>query len=132
MPRTRGSRTEDAVRYGRRMLERSGEAAESAPLGAVAADARDPRVQTPSGNSAALQPVAAATSASLSLTSSPDALRRLRRWDREKPGLALADDLLEHLRDQLGFLDASCTRYDRGVRAEAKRLAIAVRVLAYD
>ncbi|MGW9183817.1 hypothetical protein [Agromyces sp. NPDC055661] len=112
------------------MLERSGEAAESAPLGTVAADARDLRVQTSSGNRAARQPVGAAASASL--TSSPDALRRLRRWDREKPGLAMADDLLEHLRDQLGFLDASCTRYDRGVRAEAKRLAIAVRVLAYD
>jgi hypothetical protein len=111
------------------MLERSREAAESAPLGAVAADARELR-PTPSPNSAARQPVAAAASASL--TSSPDALRRLRRWDRDKPGLALADDLLEHLRDQLGFLDASCTRYDRGMRAEAKRLAIAVRVLAYD
>ncbi|WP_448006160.1 hypothetical protein [Agromyces bauzanensis] len=63
---------------------------------------------------------------------SPDAVRRLRRWDRHKAELTFADDHLEHLRDQLGFIDASCARFDDGVHAEAKRLAIAVRVLAYD
>jgi hypothetical protein len=63
---------------------------------------------------------------------SRDAARRLRRWQRMKHELALSEEHLEHLRDQLGFIDASCTRFDRGVRAEAKRLAIAVRVLAYD
>ncbi|RXZ51639.1 hypothetical protein [Agromyces binzhouensis] len=71
--------------------------------------------------------------ASLSPSSqSPDTLRRLRRWDRMKADLALSEEHLEHLRDQLGFIDASCARFDTGVHAEAKRLAIAVRVLAYD
>lgn len=65
-------------------------------------------------------------------SSSPDALRRLRRWARVKPELAFSEEHLEHLRDQLDFIDASCDRFDAGVHAEAKRLAIAVRVLAYD
>ena len=56
----------------------------------------------------------------------------MRRWQRMRPDLAIADEHLEHLRDQLGFIDASCERFDAGVHAEAKRLAIAVRVLAYD
>jgi hypothetical protein len=63
---------------------------------------------------------------------SPDTARRLRRWARLKPDLSFTADHLEHLRDQLGFIDASCARFDDGVPAEAKRLAIAVRVLAYD
>ena len=102
--RKRGCRMDGALRYGRDVGERSGETAELT-RGAVS---------------------------SIASTGSPDAARRLRRWDREKPGLTLSHEHLEHLRDQVGFLDASCTRYDRGVRAEAKRLAIAVRVLAYD
>ena len=65
-------------------------------------------------------------------SSSPDAARRMRRWQRMRPDLVIADEHLEHLRDQLGFIDASCERFDAGVHAEAKRLAIAVRVLAYD
>ncbi|GAA1758818.1 hypothetical protein [Agromyces humatus] len=64
--------------------------------------------------------------------SRPDAARRIRRWERLRPDLAISDEHLEHLRDQLGFIDASCERYDAGTHAEAKRLAIAVRVLAYD
>lgn len=49
-----------------------------------------------------------------------------------KPELVFSEEHLEHLRDQLGFIDASCDGFDAGVHAEAKRLAIAVRVLAYD
>ena len=70
--------------------------------------------------------------ASVASGASPDATRRLRRWERMKSELSLAEEHIEHLRDQLGFIDASCARYDHGVHAEAKRLAIAVRVLAYD
>ena len=66
------------------------------------------------------------------LTHTPDSARRLRRWERSSAELSLREDHVEHLRDQLGFIDASCARYDEGARAEAKRLAIAVRVLAYD
>jgi hypothetical protein len=40
--------------------------------------------------------------------------------------------LLELLREQLGFLDASCDGYDNGSIAEAKRLATTVRVLIHD
>ncbi|MEI5585058.1 MULTISPECIES: hypothetical protein [unclassified Agromyces] len=69
---------------------------------------------------------------SVALSQSPDALRRLRRWARMKPDLTFSEEHLEHLRDQLDFIDASCDRFDSGVHAEAKRLAIAVRVLAYD
>lgn len=46
--------------------------------------------------------------------------------------LTFAQDDMDHLRDQIGFMDASCKRYDEGVRAEAKRLAMAVRVLVRD
>jgi hypothetical protein len=74
--------------------------------------------------------VAEATSARLG--SHAQTVRRIRRWERARAQLAIADDDLEHLSDQLGFIDASCARYDDGVHAEAKRLAIAVRVLAYD
>lgn len=63
---------------------------------------------------------------------SPDAVRRLRRWARVRPEVTISDTDLEHLRDQLGFIDASCARFDAGVHAEAKRLATAVRVLAHD
>lgn len=56
----------------------------------------------------------------------------IRRWERESLALVFATDDLEHLRDQLGFIDASCARFDEGYRAEAKRLALAVRVLVHD
>ena len=65
-------------------------------------------------------------------TYTPDSALRLRRWARSSPDLSFAEDHVEHLRDQLDFIDASCARYDDGVHPEAKRLAIAVRVLAYD
>jgi hypothetical protein len=61
-----------------------------------------------------------------------DSERRLRRWARELPALAFAHDDVEHRRDQSGVIDASSARFDDGVRAEAKRLAIAVRVLVRD
>lgn len=87
----------------------------------------------PASASPAREPVeTTASGASAARGITPDTARRLRRWDRLKPDLSFADDHLEHLRDQLGFLDASCARFDDGVYAEAKRLAIAVRVLAYD
>lgn len=39
---------------------------------------------------------------------------------------------LDHLAEQLGFLDASCAAYDTGNQAEVKRLATTVRVLVHD
>lgn len=41
-------------------------------------------------------------------------------------------DHLDHLVEQLSFLDASCAAYDAGAKAEAKRLAATVRVLLHD
>ncbi len=42
------------------------------------------------------------------------------------------DDLLNHLREQIAFLKASSSSFDSGFEGEAKRLAIAIRVLVYD
>jgi hypothetical protein len=42
------------------------------------------------------------------------------------------DELLAHFREQLGFLKSSSQAYDAGVIAEAKRLALALRVLLHD
>lgn len=47
-------------------------------------------------------------------------------------GWVLKREHLDHLVEQLSFLDASCDAYDSGVRAEAKRLATTVRVLVHD
>lgn len=47
-------------------------------------------------------------------------------------GWVLQREHLDHLVEQLSFLDASCDAYDAGVRAEAKRLATTVRVLVHD
>lgn len=47
-------------------------------------------------------------------------------------GPSVRRDFLDHLVDQLGFLDASCEAFDSGNLAEAKRLAIIVRVLLHD
>lgn len=56
-------------------------------------------------------------------------------WKR-LPGVlantSIAADDLEHLNDQLGFLDDSCERYDAGLRREYKRLAAAIRILVHD
>lgn len=41
-------------------------------------------------------------------------------------------DLQEHLREQLGFMIKSCRAYDDGDTAEAKRLAVSMRVLLHD
>ncbi|MBI3401128.1 MAG: hypothetical protein HY048_06880 [Acidobacteria bacterium] len=41
-------------------------------------------------------------------------------------------DLLQHLDDQVGFLQTSACRYDAGVFAEAKRLATQIRTLVHD
>jgi hypothetical protein len=41
-------------------------------------------------------------------------------------------ELIEHLEEQLYFLDASCVSYDNGAFSEAKRLASTVRVLVHD
>lgn len=40
--------------------------------------------------------------------------------------------LIEHLAEQMSFLDTSCEAYDAGQRAECKRLAVTVRVLVHD
>ncbi len=41
-------------------------------------------------------------------------------------------ELISHLTEQVGFLRASALAYDRGVDAEAKRLAAALRTLCHD
>lgn len=41
-------------------------------------------------------------------------------------------DLQSHLTEQIGFLKASADAFDLGAEAEAKRLAIALRILLYD
>jgi hypothetical protein len=41
-------------------------------------------------------------------------------------------DLLNHLDEQLQFIDSSCASYDAGASHEAKRLAVHVRVLLHD
>jgi hypothetical protein len=40
--------------------------------------------------------------------------------------------LVEHLREQLSFMEASAAAYDRGLEGEAKRLATVLRVLLHD
>ncbi|HEY0240701.1 MAG TPA: hypothetical protein VGC37_18890 [Friedmanniella sp.] len=53
--------------------------------------------------------------------------------DDPKPVGQLVDrEALRHVHEQLGFLDASCERYDKGHPEEGKRLATTVRVLVYD
>jgi hypothetical protein len=42
------------------------------------------------------------------------------------------DDLLQHLKEQIFFLQASSLSYDRGFISEAKRLAVVIRVLLHD
>ena len=42
------------------------------------------------------------------------------------------DDLRKHLEDQIHFLQSSSSAYDQGTLAEAKRLAVAIRVLVHD
>jgi hypothetical protein len=42
------------------------------------------------------------------------------------------DDLLRHLREQVGFLQRSGEAFDRGILAEAKRLATSIRILIHD
>lgn len=41
-------------------------------------------------------------------------------------------ELIDHLYEQLAFIDSSCAQYDAGVHFEAKRLATHVRVLVHD
>lgn len=41
-------------------------------------------------------------------------------------------DLMQHLRDSIGFLKASASAFDGGFRGEAKRLATTIRVLLHD
>ena len=42
------------------------------------------------------------------------------------------EDLMAHLTEQVHFLRASAASYDQGFKGEAKRLAVAVRVLVHD
>jgi len=42
------------------------------------------------------------------------------------------DELNKHLSDQLGFLKSSAIAYDKGNLAEAKRMALALRILLHD
>ena len=42
------------------------------------------------------------------------------------------DELNRHLRDNIGFLEASCASFDAGFLGEAKRLATTIRVLLHD
>lgn len=42
------------------------------------------------------------------------------------------DDLLQHLKEQILFLQSSALSYDKGFTSEAKRLAVVIRVLLHD
>lgn len=42
------------------------------------------------------------------------------------------NELLDHVTEQRDFLASSCAAFDRGERHEAKRIAVAVRVLVHD
>jgi hypothetical protein len=42
------------------------------------------------------------------------------------------DDLVERLREQMGFLERSSESFDRGFEDEAKHLAVVIRVLLHD
>ncbi|TFV95390.1 hypothetical protein [Orlajensenia leifsoniae] len=54
------------------------------------------------------------------------------RFARRFDATSIDGDLLVHVAEQLSFIDTSCAAYDLGNRAEAKRLATTVRVLAHD
>lgn len=41
-------------------------------------------------------------------------------------------ELLSHLEDTIGFIEASCVAFDAGKTGEAKRLAVSIRVLLHD
>jgi hypothetical protein len=43
-----------------------------------------------------------------------------------------SDELLTHLRDQINFMIASAISFDNGFEGEAKRLAVAIRILVHD
>ena len=42
------------------------------------------------------------------------------------------EELLDHLKEQIEFMKASAASYDSGFEGEAKRLAIAIRILVHD
>jgi len=42
------------------------------------------------------------------------------------------DELLDHLKDQIAFMKQSANSYDNGFEDEAKRLAVAIRLLLHD
>jgi len=42
------------------------------------------------------------------------------------------EELLTHLKDQIDFMIASAMSFDNGFEGEAKRLAVAIRILVYD
>ncbi|MDP2719108.1 MAG: hypothetical protein Q8P44_04650 [Dehalococcoidia bacterium] len=42
------------------------------------------------------------------------------------------EDLLTHLREQINFMIASAVSFDNGFEGEAKRLAVAIRILVHD
>jgi len=42
------------------------------------------------------------------------------------------DELLGHLKDQIAFMKQSTDSYDKGFEGEAKRLAVAIRILVHD
>ncbi len=42
------------------------------------------------------------------------------------------DELVDHLKDQIAFMKQSASSYDNGFEDEAKRLAVAIRILVHD
>lgn len=48
------------------------------------------------------------------------------------PSAAPRRDLAVKLREQLEFIERSCSAYDEGHRSEAIRIAVAIRVLLHD
>lgn len=54
------------------------------------------------------------------------------RDKQNRPGRRSREDLLELLRENRQFLERSATAFDDGYEAEAKRLAVVLRVLLHD
>lgn len=43
-----------------------------------------------------------------------------------------SNDLMNHLNEQIGFLQRSCELFDNGYKSESKRIALVIRVLLHD
>lgn len=76
------------------------------------------------------QPIVFLAAYHLLISRNPISVRQNRRDMSKQP--QTNDDLRGHLRDHLAFLQASAASFDNGFEAEAKRMAVSVRVLVHD